>query len=234
MTIAPLDSVSHADVRLKAVRGAQSGDPLGQIGVYAEEFVLVQREYPILFTRDEDDLLQPVAILGLAAQENLFASDRGWQARYIPALVRRGPLMIGRARPEDPAVHIDMAHARIAADGQDGYPLFLEHGGHAPALVDAVDALQLIHRGEGARAAMSEIFQRHELVKPLPISINIDDTTTIQFENFSAILPETLADLSAEALGELSSAGLLVPAIMAAHSLGNINALADRRQGRPL
>lgn len=234
MTIAPLDSVSHADVRLKASRGAEAGDPLGQIGVYAEEFVLVQREYPILFTRDEDDLLQPVAILGLTAQENLFANQQGWQARYIPALVRRGPLMIGRARSEDPAVHIDTAHPRLAADGEDGYPLFLEHGGHAPALRDAINALQLIHRGEGARSAMSELFQRHELVKPLPISINLDDTTTIQFENFSAILPETIDGLSAEALGELSAAGLLVPAIMSAHSLGNINALADRRQGRGL
>ncbi len=234
MTIAPLDSVSHASVRLKTARGAEAGDPLGQIGVYAEEFALVQREYPILFTKDEDDRLQPVAILGLTAQENLFAGEQGWQARYIPALVRRGPLMIGRAHTDDPAVHIDMAHPRLAAEGEDGFPLFLEHGGHAPALIDAIEALQLIHRGEGARGAMTELFRRHELVRPLPISINVDGTTTIQFENFSAILPETIATLSAGALGELNEAGLLVPAIMAAHSLGNINALADRRLGRTL
>lgn len=234
MTIAPLDSVSHADVRLKVARGADAGDPLGQIGVYAEEFALVQREYPILFTRDEDDVLQPVAILGLTAEENLFAGEKGWNARYIPALVRRGPLMIGRGQSDDPAVHIDMAHARLANEGDEGFPLFLEHGGHAPALLDAIEALQLIHRGEGARSTMTELFEQHELVKPLPISISVDDTTTIQFENFSAILPEAIAGLSADALGELNRAGMLVPAIMAAHSLGNINALADRRLGRTL
>ena len=232
MTVVPLDNVAHADARLTRVRGSGSGDPVGQIDVFVDEFVMVQREYPILFTSGDDHgRLQAVAILGLVPDENLFIRDGEWAARYIPALARRGPLMIGKGLADDPLVYLDLDHPRLAKDGDEGLPLFREHGGHAPALLDAIDALQLVHRGMAASATMTELFNRHELVEPLPISIDLDGTTTINFENFSAIVPERLAGLSASALEELNHAGMLFPAVMAAHSLGNINALADIKRG---
>ena len=231
MTVVPLDNVAHSDVRLKSSRGAESGDPVGQVGVFVDEFAVLQREYPILFTTDEQGHYQPVAILGLVQDENLFVRDGEWKARYIPALARRGPLMIGRGQADDPLVYLDLAHPRIAQDGDEGLALFREHGGHAPALLDAIEALQSVHRGMSAGASMSDMFKKHGLVEALPISIDVDGTTTINFENFSAILPEKIAALSAEALGELNEAGLLFPAVMAAHSLGNINALADMKRG---
>ena len=96
-----LDNVTHKDLRVKTGYSAEFGDSINLALVFPTEFTFVQREYPILFQKDSNGEFQAVALLGLDKGENLFLDKDGWNARYVPAVQRRGPFLIGLHRKDD-------------------------------------------------------------------------------------------------------------------------------------
>jgi len=228
-----LDNVAHAALRIAAGHGAAFGDATNQMAIFLPEYEEAQRHYPILFLRQEDGALQSVIILGFDRDENLFLEDGRWQADYVPAMARRGPFLIGRGEDGDPVIHVDLDHPRIAGDGAPaGEALFLPQGGHAPALLRAMDALRALHVGHQSRAAASQLFDELALVAPVAIKVQIDDTHAINFDNHLGITAERIAALDGAALARLNEAGLLLPAVHAASSLANLGRLAARKRAR--
>src|SRR5947209_6236695 len=88
----PLDNVEHAQLRLIDRLSADAHVNLAL--VVPSEFEQLQREYPILFRRDDDGEFQAVAVLGLERGENLFIEESAWTAHYVPATLRRGPFFL--------------------------------------------------------------------------------------------------------------------------------------------
>jgi hypothetical protein len=62
------------------------------------EFAPAARDYPIVFaSNDQGKSYAPVAVLGLAQNENLFVRNGAWeQGLYVPAYVRRYPFCMAR------------------------------------------------------------------------------------------------------------------------------------------
>lgn len=232
MTTARLDNVAHAALRIHTGHGPEFGDAVNQVAVFATEFESVQRHYPILFLRDEQGRLQPLAILGLDRDENLFLTGQGWDAAYVPALLRRGPFLIGRAADGEPLIHIDLANPRVIESGAEGQPLFLPQGGHAPALEAGLDALRTIHIGSEAGPALDQLFSELGLVEEVRLEVGITDTDTVNFDGYLAVTPDRIAALDGAALEKLNRAGLLEAAIYAAGSLANMRQLAARKRAR--
>lgn len=231
-TTARLDNVTHAALRLRTGHGAEFGDAVNQTLLFVSEFEAAQREYPILFRKEEDGSLQALAILGLDRDENLFLEGGSWTAHYVPALFRRGPFLIGTAPNGEPVIHVDLAHPRIAAAGEAGAALFLPHGGQAPALEAALDALRAIHIGSEAAPVMSALFGELGLVEPITLQVQLSDTESYDFDGYHAVTFERIGALDGAALERLSAAGLLDIAIFASSSLGNIAQLIKRKNRR--
>jgi hypothetical protein len=227
--VARLDNVQHAALRLRRGHGARFGEAVNQVAVFASEFAQVQREYPILFARGPDGGLQAVAILGFDRDENLFLDGEQWDAAYVPALLRHGPFTIG-AEHGEPVVCVNLAHPRIAADGEDGEPVFKPHGGNAPALEAALDALRALQAGAAAAATMTALFDELALVEPVTLQVKFDEHSGVDFDGYLAVVPETLARLGGAALERLNAAGLLDVAVFAAASLGTMPRLIARKQ----
>lgn len=232
MTTARLDNVNHGSLRVLTGHGAAFGEAVNQVAVFASEFADVQRDYPILFRRDEQGMLQALAILGLGRDENLYLDGDRWDAFYIPALMRRGPFMIGFTDDGEPVIHVDLDHPRIVADGSKGEPLFLPQGGHAPALEAAVDALRTIHIGVEAANALTTLFTELKLAEPVQLQVSVSDTEVVDFEGYLAVTPEKIASLDGATLERLNKAGLLEVAVFAAASLTNMSRLIAYRQRR--
>ena len=58
------------------------------------------REYTIVFAGTDE--VQPIVLLGVGAQENLYVTeDGGWDAAYIPAFVRRYPFVFSKSAEGD-------------------------------------------------------------------------------------------------------------------------------------
>jgi hypothetical protein len=229
--IVQLDNAHHGAIRLLTGHGAPFGDAVNQAPVFVSEFEEAQRHYPILFRKDEQGALHALAILGFERDENLFLEGPAWDG-YVPAILRRGPLMIGRGEHGEGAVLIDLNHPRVRDGGSEGMPLFREHGGDAPALEAAMAALHQVHLGLRNAERMQQLFEELALIEPIKLEVQVSDAKAINFEGFMAANGERIAGLSGEQLARLNEAGLLASAIFAASSLANMQRLIARKQRR--
>ena len=227
-----LNNVDHADLRVIAGHGVDFGDGINQTLVLPTEFEAVQREYPILIRKDPSGAYQAVALLGLDRDENLFLDETGWNARYVPAVQRRGPFSIALQRDERggeprPMIHVDLDHPRVSHT--EGEPLFLSAGGNAPYLQGVSHALSQIHDGLEIAPPMFAAFEQYGLIAPIDIEIKLDDSTSYDIPDVYTISPDSLNALTGEALERLHASGLLRAAQWIASSMGNIQDLIARK-----
>nr|NUR38194.1 SapC family protein [Sphingomonas sp.] len=221
-----LDNVDHQHLRV--IDRASSEVSVNQALVVASEFENLQREFPIMFRQDSDDDFLAVVILGLERGENLFLRDGEWITRYVPATLRRGPLFLAVGDPErdgDSGIAIDLDDPRVSES--EGEPLFLPHGGAAPLLQRATEALRTVHEGLEHSRAMFALFRELGLVAPVEIDVDLGDGTHYHLADLFTISAERFDGLSDAELGTLHRAGFLSAAIHARSSLANINRLIE-------
>jgi hypothetical protein len=226
-----LDNVDHQHLRVTS--RATSEVSVNQALVVPSEFEQLQREYPILFRKDSDGEFHAVAILGLDRGENLFLSEGEWTTYYVPATLRRGPLFLGvgdEEQPGDAAIVIDLDDPRVSES--QGEPLFLPHGGAAPFLQQAADALRTVHEGLGLSRAMFARFAEIDLIAPVEINVEVDDGTRYRFPDMFTVDPGRFAGLSGTELEGLNRAGFLAAAIHVRSSLANINRLIQLKTAK--
>lgn len=232
-----LNNVDHADLRVIVHHAPEFGDSVNQVLVFPTEFDDIQREYPIFFRRDPSGALQSIALLGLDRDENLFLDEHGWQGRYVPAVLQRGPFLIGLQEREadgearrEPMVHIDLDHPRVSKD--EGLPLFLPHGGNAPYLDHVAGVLRAIYTGIEATAPMFAAFEAAGLIEPVSLEIEVDETRKYVLPDLFTIGRAPLAALDGARLEQLNRAGFLGVAFLVASSMGNVRRLIELKNTR--
>ncbi len=227
-----LNNVDHQHLRVCMKHGAAYGDAVNVTLVWPSEFEQLQREYVILFRRRPDGGFRSVALLGLDRDENLYLDGDRWDARYVPAAHARGPFLI---REDDangahnPKVFIDLDHPRLVFEGN---PIFLEHGGNAPALETAIVALQTIRAGNHANEAMFIVLQQLDLLAPVTLNLALGEGRGYDIEDCFVIDGERMRTLDPAALATLYASGFLQPVIWAMSSLGNAPYLISRKHER--
>jgi hypothetical protein len=236
-----LDNVTHKDLRVRTGHSADFGDNVSSALVFPSEFATVQREYPILFRKDQNGELHAVALLGLDRDENLFLDETGWNARYVPAVRQRGPFLIGFQSKDvdgedvrEPVVHVDLDHPRISET--EGEPVFLRHGGNAPCLERANRMLQIIYKGTDDAKRMFSAFEGADLIEAMEVEIQLDDRVKYKLPGFLTISQERLAELDGAALERLNKPGYLHLAMLVVTSLGNVSwliYLKNRKRAAP-
>lgn len=225
-----LNNVDHGDLRIVLDRGAAHGDAVNQCVVFVTEFEELQREYPIVFRRDPAGAYRATVLLGLDADENLYLDGNRWEARYIPALMQRGPFSIGMPAEGDeggPMIHVDLSHPRVSR--AEGAPVFLDHGGNAPLLDHVGDLLRSIYAGSRIGPAMFSAFEANDLLEPVELRIDVEDGRRYTVPDCFTIAQDRLAALGADALAALHRDDFLRPAIWAASSLANVSRLIDAK-----
>ncbi len=228
-----LNNIDHAGLTVATGHGAAYGDAVNQTLVFPTEWEEVQREYPILFRRDDEGRFYAVALLGLDRDENLFLGDGVWDGRYVPALHQRGPFSIGVPRGQaegEPMIHVDLDHPRIGSGA--GQAVFLPHGGNSPYLEAMAAVLRNIHAGAAMTRPLFEALDAAELVQPIALEVSLDETRRYVIDDVFTIAGERLAALDGPALAALHARGFLQPAFWALSSLGNVARLIDRKNRR--
>jgi hypothetical protein len=228
-----LNNVDHADLKVRLERSAAFGDAVNQAVVFPTEFEALQREYAILFRRDDSGGWRSTVLLGLDAGENLYLEGDRWDAQAVPALMQRGPFSIGLPRPGEPGepmIHIDPEHPRVSRE--DGAPLFLEHGGNAPYLEQVSGVLQAIFVGDQASPAMFAAFEEAGLLDIVTLDIELESGRRYKIPDVYTVNGERLAALNGAALEALHRQDFLRCAIWQQSSLSNITRLVARKQRR--
>lgn len=230
-----LNNVDHADLRVIAGHGATFGDAINQALILPTEFEAAQREYPILIRKDDAGGYQAVVLLGLDRDENLFLDETGWNARYVPAVQRRGPFSIALQRDAlgdapRPMIHVDLDHPRVSRD--EGERVFLPAGGNSPYLQGVSRTLGQIHDGLEIAGPMFAFYDELGLIEPIDVEIKLDDGTSYDLPDVFTIAPDRLAAVTGENLEKLHQSGLLRAAHWIIASMGNVEDLIARKARR--
>ncbi len=222
-----LNNISHKDLRVITRRGAQWGDAVMTCLAFPDEFRYLQAHYPVVFQKNESGQFQPLALLGLEEGQNLFLTESGWDADYIPLAIQREPFMIGVA-DEELRMLVDMGSPRISG-GADGEAVFLPQGGNSEFLEQANSVLKALHEGLQSTTAFVDTLVAHDLLEPFVLDVELPDGSHGRLVGMYTIFEERLAALDAKSIGLLHEADYLQPIYMAVASMSNMHQLIKRR-----
>lgn len=234
-----LDNIQHKNLRILAHQHPSFGDNASYAHVYLSEFRFVQGDYPLLFRKNtETGQFEAIALLGLAAEENLFMEENGWNASYVPLSIQRRPFLIGfqhdnQSEPK-PVIHVDMDSPRISQSDTEGEAVFLPQGGQSPYLKHINSVLSSIHLGHIETKTFIDTLLQHELIESVAIKMELHDGTNLEFSNLYTINEEKLNALSAEILFELHQKGYVNLIYMVVASMANLSRLIDLKNKQAL
>jgi hypothetical protein len=231
-----LNNVDHQDLKIITRKAAEFGDNVSGVVTFPTEFRDVQSEYPIFFQKSEQTgQFQAIAVFGFETGQNLFLSDSGWHATYIPAIINRGPFLIGFQNENQngqmvrvPMVHVDLDDPRISKT-DEGEAVFLAHGGNSAYLEKVSRSLMTIHDGIETSKAMFNAFSELDLLEAFTAEIKLDDGGTYQLIGYYTINEDKLYQLDKETLSRLNNSGFLFAAYMVIASMSNVQKLVNKR-----
>lgn len=233
MTKVLLNNIDHHDLRLIMKGSRAGGDGVNQVLVFPTELEQAQRDFPIVLRPDAQGRLRPVALLGLERDDNLFLDADGvWQSDHVPAVLQISPFAISASADREGGLQIliDPDHPRLSRI--EGEPLFLEHGGHAPALEKMLGVLRSAYVGDGLLDPMVEAFRAARLLRPFALELQVGPGRAYAVSDAQTIDRERLAALTGDELAALHRGGFLQSAFMIAASLGNLQGLVNRMAAR--
>jgi SapC len=124
--IEPLNATQHGKMKVRAIERIPQVGRTHAIPVTVDEFSLVQRHYPIVFSIGDSPI--PLALMGLNEGVNVFLDEEGRPldtSIYMPAYVRRYPFLLARLRPDSDELSLCFdPSANAVGDFEEGQPLF--------------------------------------------------------------------------------------------------------------
>lgn len=220
-----LNNIDHRGLRVDTAHGPGLGDEVMFTVVVPSEFRNVQAHYPIVFHKDAEGALQPVALFGFSQGSNLFLGDGRWDAAYVPLAIERQPFLIGRDG-DALMVHIDLDHPRVRTDR--GEALFREQGGTTEFLHRMNSVLLTLHEGLSGIPAFVDALLRHDLIESFVLDVELDNGSLNRLAGFYTINEDRLRALDASTLDELHRAGYLELVYMIIASVSRFHDLIER------
>jgi hypothetical protein len=122
----PLNRNRHGNFKISKVEGLVRAHQAHAIPVTVDEFALVQRHYPIVFSAGDNPV--PIALMGLHEGTNVFFTPEGKlydDAIYVPAYLRRFPFVLARLSPDTDELSLCFdPTADAIGEFEEGEPLF--------------------------------------------------------------------------------------------------------------
>lgn len=229
-----LNNVEHQNVKVITERSARYGDDVNFVLTFPLEFRNIQSCYPIFFRKDANTgAFSPIALFGFQPRENLYLNDDGWDARYIPLMIRRHPFVIGmqeiQGEPDAKrtVVSIDMNSPRVSET--EGEPLFLEHGGNSDFLVSITEMLETLRLANEMNAGFVNALLELDLIEAVTMQVELNDGSKHDLLGYYTINEDKLQQLDGETLASLHSNHYLESIYMILSSLSCFRTLIDKK-----
>jgi len=227
-TVVPLTFATHRHSSVEIGRNFGFSSKVNSVPLTAIEFREAQADYPIVFVGNAEGVM-PAVILGLREGENLYLSSDGkWDARYVPAFVRRYPFVFSKSDDgERFNLCIDEQFSGFNGDGR-GERLFTDDGKPSTYVENILKFLQeyqlQFHRTERFCKNILEL----DLLEPMQAQVEMNSGEKYSLGGFMAINREKLKDLSGDKLAELAKTDELELIYLHLQSMRNFSALKNR------
>ena len=227
--VVALNDQTHAKLKVRPATNFAYAAGTNSVPLLASEFFEAAREYPIVFARGEAGPV-PAALLGLRESENLYVDAAGkWDARYVPAFVRRYPFVPGKGAQGELLVCIDEASQCFGT--KEGEPLFVE-GKPSAQLDHAMKFLSEFHQAAATTELLGRRLQELGLLRQADSVAQLKDGSQFRLNGLNVVDEAKLRELERDSVQDLFEKGFL--AVIYAHlmSLGNLGVLVDRLSRR--
>jgi hypothetical protein len=210
-SLEPLNLEQHGKMK---VRGITSMPELGRthaVPLTVDEFALVQRHYPIVFS--VGDAPVPIALMGLNEGVNVFLDENGRATDpnlYIPAYLRRYPFLLAKLRQDSDELSLcyDPTSGAVG-DFADGEALF--DGDQPSAATQAI--LQFCEQFEAAGLrtnAFIEDLQKTDLLMDGEVAIQPEGIEQpFVYRGFRMVDEEKVRNLRGDELRKMNQNGML-------------------------
>jgi hypothetical protein len=222
-----LDREKHRRRRVRPGTGYAFARKANSLYLAGAEFGEACKEYPIVFTRGANNKVVPVLMLGLRSRENLFVNDDdSWDARYVPAFVRRYPFVLAELPGQSLAVCIDEAYPGV--NEQEGEPLFDEKGQDTPFLKNALEFLTQYQREYLRTEAFCDRLDQAGVLTEMNARANLVDGRSFTVNGLLVVDEKKLLELPDATVLPMFRNGELHLVSMHLLSLSNMHKLVDK------
>lgn len=207
----PLSGQAHADFRFKPAQSATFLMKEHAIPVTVDEFGLVQRHMPIVFSTGPEPI--PLALMGLNEGVNIFLDEEGRFPQvpmYVPAYVRRYPFMLAKLTPN--ATELSLCFdptSEMIGQMEDGEAFFVD--GQPSELTKNILTFNKMFEEAGMRTAnfMRELAEM-DLLMDGEVSIQPEGAEQpFIYRGFRMVDEEKLNKLRGDQLRKMVTSGML-------------------------
>jgi len=226
--IVPFDSSKHAGMGINTQYLATLSATQHAVMLNLPEFFYASHHYPLVFVKNDKNVLNACAITGLQAGKNLFVDEHGrWKNQaYVPASIRRLPFYTATANdpaiPDRKVIMVDEAGLSKSED-----PFFDESGTSTDKwkqnevfIADLIAAEQMTNR-------FTEKLSRLNLLEPFDAQINPQQLDSLRVTGMHRVNENRLNRLPAKVIQDLMQHGELSRIYAHLISLENFAKLLD-------
>jgi len=227
----PVSATRHAQVSLAPAADYAFSASVNAVPLMAVEFLNAATEYAIVFTMAGEDLI-PAVVLGVRGGQNLYlSSDRKWQAKYIPAFIRRYPFVFSNsADGKTLTLCIDESHPGVNREGR-GERLFGDDAKPTPYVERVLKFLQEYQLHFERTRQFGRRIKELGLLEPMHAQVTTPKGEKLSLNGFLSVKRDKLRQLDGDALAKLAKTDELELLYLQLHSMRNFNEVKDRLIG---
>ena len=226
----PINQQQHGDKRLKNIDNAPHIAEAHAIPVTVDEFALLQRTFPIVFSIGDNPV--PLALMGLNEGVNTYLDDKGMLTDpvYLPAYLRRYPFLLAQLNEgsDELSLCVDPTSGAIG-DGPDGDPIF-EGDQPSQRVKEILDFCEQFEAaGQRTGAFMAEL-AKSGLLMDGEVAIQPDGSDQpFVYRGFQMVDEEKLREMRGDELRKMNQNGMLPLIFAHLFSLAQIRDIFGRQ-----
>jgi SapC len=227
-TAVPVSSGRHAQNSVEVGTDYSFARGVNSLPLMAVEFSQAAPDYAIVFAGSADAIM-PAVILGVRGNENLYLSEDGeWQAKYIPAFVRRYPFIFSSSEDGKTfTLCIDEGFAGFNKEGR-GQKLFADDGKPTPYVDGVLKFLQEYRTQFLITQAFCKKIVELNLLEPMQAQFTMVSGEKMSLSGFMVIDRKKLNNLPGDVLADMAKTGQLELLYLHLQSMRNFTAVKDR------
>jgi SapC len=230
-TAVPITPARHGKHSVEVDGNYAFSAGVNAVPLMAVEILRAATEYAVVFTPVGDDVM-PAVVLGVKGDQNLYLGPDGhWNAKYIPAFIRRYPFVFAASADNKTlTLCVDEAYPGLNTEGR-GQRLFGDDG-RPTAYVDQVLKFLKEYQAHFVRTqALGRRLKEFGLLEPMTAKVTTPSGGNLSLTGFMAASRAKLRELEPEKLAMLAKTDELELLYLHLYSMRNFNEVRDRLNG---